>query len=122
MTPSASGIAILGRFRTPSGGLADLPIDLAGLVKTMAQPPASPSLEQLLACAAEMGLHRCPPKSRPVAIIGIGFAPPDAAWWKGDFDPDKHRRWPANAPDGQGGRFRPREDGGIGGTLVREAT
>ena len=122
MTPSPSGIAILGRFRTPSGRLSDVPIDVARLAKTIAQPPAGHSLEQLLARAAEVGVHQCPPKSRPVAIIGIGFAPPDAAWWKGEFDRDKHPRWPAGAPERQGGQFRIREDGGVGGKLVREAT
>jgi hypothetical protein len=122
MDPSASGIAILGRFRTPSGAVSDVPIDPACLAKTMAQPPTGQSLEQWLARAAEMGTQQCPPKSRPVAIIGIGLAPPDDAWWKGDFDESKHRRWPANAPNGQGGRFRTQEDNGTGGKLVREAT
>lgn len=122
MNPSASGIAILGRFRTASGGLSDVPIDPVRLAKTMAPPPAEQSVEQWLARAAEMGVQQCPPKSRPVAIVAIGFAPPDAAWWKGDFDSDKHPRWPAKAPDRQGGRFRPLEDGGVGGELVREAT
>lgn len=120
MNLSASGIAIVGRFRTPSGRHSDVTIDPARLTKIVAQPPALQSLEQLLAHAAEVGAQQCPPKSRPVAIVGIGFAPPDAAWWKGDFDPEKHPRWPAGAPEQQGGQFRIREDGGVGGKLVRE--
>jgi len=103
-----------------SGGLSDVPIDPARLAQTIAQSSAGQSLEQVLVRAAEIGAQQCPPKSRPVAIIGIGFAPPDAAWWKGDFDPDKHPRWPAKAPEEQGGRFRIRENGGVGGELVRE--
>lgn len=33
---------------------------------------------------------------------------------KGDWDPDEHPRWPAGAPDSQGGRFAPKDDGGEG--------
>lgn len=33
---------------------------------------------------------------------------------KGDWDPDEHPRWPAGAPDSQGGRFAPKGDGGEG--------
>lgn len=120
MNPSLSGIAILGRFRTAKGGLLDVPINPARLAKTMAQRSAEHGLEQMLAYAAEAGARQCPPKSRPVAIIGIGFAPSDTAWLKGDFDESKHRRWPAGAPESQGGRFRLQEDGGVGGKLVRE--
>jgi hypothetical protein len=42
-------------------------------------------------------------------IVGIGFAPRDAGWWKGESDEDKHPHWPAGAPDSQGGEFRPKD-------------
>ncbi|HEX9490984.1 MAG TPA: hypothetical protein VF930_11905 [Stellaceae bacterium] len=107
-----SGIAIFGRFRTPSGRFSDIALDAQRLAKTISQLPAEGSLDQLLSLAATAAAHRCPPKSRPIAIVGIGFGPPDTGWWKGDFDPSKHPRWPAKAPESQGGRFRIREDGG----------
>ena len=120
MNHSASGIAILGRFRTPSGSLSDVPINPARLAKAMAQRAAGQSLEHWLAHAADLGAQQCAPRSRPIAIVGIGFGPPDTAWWKGEFDDDKHPRWSAGAPARQGGRFRIREGGGVGGELVRE--
>jgi hypothetical protein len=36
---------------------------------------------------------------------------------KGTFDPAKHPKWPAHAPDSQGGQFKPRDsDGSVEGT------
>jgi hypothetical protein len=118
--PPSSGIAIFGRFRTPSGRVSDVALDAQRLAKTTSQSTAAQSLDELLTVAAEMAADQCPPQSRPIAIIGIGFGPPDVGWWKGEFDPSKHPRWPAEAPDGDGGQFRIREDGGEGGKLIRE--
>jgi hypothetical protein len=116
----SSGIAIFGRFRTPSGRVSDVALNADRLAKTISRLPANASLDQLLSLAATAVAHQCPPNSRPIAILGIGLAPPDVDWWKGDFDEDKHPRWPAKAPEGQGGEFRIREDGGEGGKLIRE--
>lgn len=80
----------------------------------MARLPAGASLDGLLAAAAEVMTETCPRGSRPIAIVGIGFASA-SAWWKGEFDESKHPRWPRGAPESQGGRFRPRDDAGEGG-------
>jgi hypothetical protein len=41
---------------------------------------------------------------------------------KADWDPDEHPRWPAGAPDSQGGRFAPKGEGGNSGTAESDAT
>ncbi len=40
---------------------------------------------------------------------------------KGDWDPDEHPRWPAGAPDSQGGQFAPKGDDTTVGQTVDDA-
>ncbi len=37
---------------------------------------------------------------------------------KDDWDPAKHPRWPAGAPEGRGGEFAPKDQGGTGGAAA----
>ncbi|HEX7970336.1 MAG TPA: hypothetical protein VF502_19090 [Stellaceae bacterium] len=117
--------AIFGRFRSPTGRVSDVAIDGRRLAKSIARLPAMGNVDELLTAAAELATRDCPPKSRPIAVVAVGFGPAAAgssslAWWKGDFDENKHRRWPAGAPDSQGGQFRPKDDA-AGGTDERKA-
>lgn len=41
---------------------------------------------------------------------------------KSDWDPDEHPRWPAGAPDSQGGQFAPKREGGGGLSSQTDAT
>lgn len=123
---SDAHLAIFGRFRTPAGRISDVAVEPERLAKAVSLLPTDASLEHLLVRAANLMAEHCPPLSRPIAIIGVGFgpAPPDAGatWWKGDFDESNHPRWPRNDPDGRGGQFRSNDDpGGADGDDERKA-
>jgi hypothetical protein len=65
----SSGIALFGRFSTPSGRFLDMAIDADHLSKNIIPPVSarSTSLVELLDLAAEVAADQCPPKSRPIA-------------------------------------------------------
>jgi hypothetical protein len=95
------GFAVFDRFRTPSAGIVDRSIGGKDLTTALSRLGADPGADEVLAHAADAAARTRPHGSQPIAtlLVGVGSLP---QWWKGDFDPDKHPRWPEKSPDSQG--------------------
>jgi hypothetical protein len=103
--------ALLGRFATRSGRFVDAALDPGTLRKAMSGK-SDTSLSGLMDTAEALLSEGRQAGDRPIAFVAIGFGSPSATpwapeWGKGDWDPEKHPRWPKGTPDRQGGEFRP---------------
>jgi hypothetical protein len=105
--PPTGGFAIFDRFRTSSGRVIDRTVSSNDTKAALSRLSIHSGAGDLLTRIADMADRARPSGSQPIAIllVGVGGIP---SWWKGDFDPDKHPRWPAKSPERQGGRFRTR--------------
>lgn len=73
---------------------------------------------QLAKAQAAIAMLKLP----PLSATGEALTRAAAADWHKDFDPDKHPRWPAGAPDNTGGQFAPADEAGgaSGGAQVAQ--
>ena len=105
---------MLARFVGPTGRPRDVPLGANSLVKLEAGASGEAELDHLLQTAAKTANGNRAADERLISVVGIGFGPTSWApsiseWVKGDFDPEKHPRWPAGTPESQGGRFSPKD-------------
>ncbi len=99
------------------GSQIGLPIDMSrkmGGLKTIANALNAGDIARAQIATVLLGIPDPPPLSRSSRSADemIKFIR-DLHWSgmiKGDWDPDEHPRWPAGAPDSQGGRFAPKTD------------
>ncbi len=94
------------RFETPSRRALDRTVGANELNWALSGWQAQSGTGPLLSRVAEVVAPSFPAGSRPIATILIGFGAAPAWWEKGEFDPDKHPRWPAKTPGSVGGQFR----------------
>lgn len=96
-----------------------LPIDISrktGWLKVIAKALNSGDLARAQIATVLLGVPDRPPLSKGTRSQSdmIKFIR-DLHWSgmiKADWDPDEHPRWPAGAPDSQGGQFAPKGEGG----------
>jgi hypothetical protein len=122
--PRVTPIAVFGSVRGVDGRLFDVVPDEGRLRKALGLRPGGCGLESIVTAAADaLALDRAS-IGHPIAYVAIGLGPalpePGEDWWKGDFDDAEHPRWPAGTPDGQGGRFRPKDEGAADDEATRK--
>ena len=109
----------IGTLSTELGKLFGVPVDLSSKSNALASI-ADALNKREIARAQLITLHmEIPDPPSPADVSGlsrdhvrkIATALAAGRLLKADWNPDEHPRWPAGAPDSQGGQFAPKEEG-----------
>jgi hypothetical protein len=110
------------------GATWDLPIDItskAGGLTTIARALNDCDIARAQIAAVLLAIPELPSRdnraSSQHALIKFVRELHDSNLINADWDSDEHPRWPAGAPDGQGGQFSPKGDGGTGSVWTTDA-